>query len=174
MRGEGAAMNESNTLSNVPAIRPFRAVPQPLEVLIEVPELKGCKMARGRTQSRRHAATSRPRRPRTKRRLRREVRFAGCALMALMPIVSACTTGWSSRPSRVVTCSIANTTAENNNLAAVASREQATPRTDSLGATGTVLLSDEATRIGSGKRRGSPCGVSRLPVARRQPGGCGS
>ena len=68
--------------------------------------------------------------------------------MALMPIVSACTMGWSSRPSRVVTCSIANTTAENNNLAAVCiAANMRRLRTDSLGATGTVLLSDEATGL---------------------------
>ncbi len=108
-----------------------------------MPEVKGCKTARGRTRSRRHAATSTADDARrTKRRLRREVRFAGCALLALMPLVSACTLGWSSRPSRVLACSIADTTAENNNLAAVASREQATPRTDSSVAPGAVVLSD--------------------------------
>jgi hypothetical protein len=144
-------MNESNTLSTVPRIRPFRTVLLPLEVLIEVPELKGCQMVRGRTQSPRHAATSPPSFARTRRRLRREVRVAGCALLALMPIVSACTSGWSSRPSRVVACSIANATAESKNLAAFASPDQGHKRgSDALAATRAVLLSDEATGVGPG------------------------
>jgi hypothetical protein len=144
-------MNECDTRSNMPAIRPFRAVPLPLQVLIEVPDLKGYQMVAGRTRSPRRAATSRPRHICTKRRLRREVRVAGCALLALMPIVSACTTGWSSRPSRVVACSIANTTAESDGLAAFAPRNQAlAPGTDPLGTTGAVLLSNEVTGVVQG------------------------
>ena len=144
-------MNESDTLSTMPAIRPFGAVPLPLEALIEVPDLKGFQIARGGTQLPRRAATSRPRHARTRRRLRREVRVAGCALLALMPIVSACTTGWPSRPDRVVVCSIANTTAESNNLAAFAPPDQMHTRgSDALAATGAVLLSDEATGVDPG------------------------
>jgi hypothetical protein len=37
------------------------------------------------------------------------VRLAGCALLALAPIASACTLGWSSRPTRIVACSISDT-----------------------------------------------------------------
>jgi hypothetical protein len=137
-------MKESNTLSTMPAIRSFRAVPLSLEVLIEVPELRGGRMGRGKTQSPWRTATSRPRYVRTKRRLRREVRVAGCALLALMPLVSACTMGWSSRPSRVVACSIAEMTAEKNNLAVSAPRDRVlAPGTNALGATEAVVLSVE-------------------------------
>ena len=45
---------------------------------------------------------------RERRRLRREVRLAGCALLASCPIVSACTLGWSNRPDRILACSISD------------------------------------------------------------------
>ena len=52
-----------------------------------------------------------PSRPRPRRRLRREVRIAGLSVLALVPLVSACTLGWSDRPDRVLACSIAEATA---------------------------------------------------------------
>jgi hypothetical protein len=137
-------MKQSNTLSTMPAIRSFRAVPLSLEVLIELPELRGSRTGRGRTQSPWSKAPSRPRYVRTKRRLRREVRVAGCALLALMPLVSACTMGWSSRPSRVVACSIADVTALKNNLAVAAPSDRGlAPVTNALGANEAVVLSVE-------------------------------
>jgi hypothetical protein len=137
-------MSQSDTLSMMPAIRSDRDLSLSLEVLIEVPELKGSRMGRGKSRSPGRAATSRPKYVSTKRRLRREVRVAGCALLALMPLISACTMGWSSRPGRVVACSIADTTAENNSLAPTAPRDQALQSgTDALGSTGAIVLSVE-------------------------------
>jgi hypothetical protein len=137
-------MSQADTLSTMPAIRSFRAVPLSLDVLIEVPELKGIRPSHGKTQPLWRTKGSRPSLRRSRRRLRREVRVAGCAIMVLMPIVSACTMGWSSRPNRVVACSIADTTAEKNHLAASADRVRASePGTDGLGATGAVVLSTE-------------------------------
>jgi len=142
--GEGAAMSQSDTLSKMPAIRSDRDLSLALEVLIEVPDLKGSRMGRGKVQSPRREATSRPKCVRTKRRLRREVRVAGCALLALMPLVSLCTIGSSSQPSRVVACSIADTIAGRNNLAAKAPRDRALePGTNASRSTGAVVLSVE-------------------------------
>jgi hypothetical protein len=142
--GEGAAMNQSDTLSKMPAIRSDRNLSLALEVLIEVPDLKGSRMGRGRTQPPSQEAISRPRYVRTKRRLRREVRVAGCALLALMPLVSLCTIGSSSQPSRVVACSIADTIAGRNNLAATAPRDRAMePASNASRSTRAVVLSVE-------------------------------
>jgi hypothetical protein len=136
-------MNESMTLATIRAICPLRTVPPPLEILIEVPEAKGCRQ----TRSHRRAASFGPRYTRTKRRLRREVRLAGYSLLALMPIVSACTTGWSSRPGRVVACSIiADTT--NDNLPAFAPSGSASEQGgDALRSTNTVVLSAEGNGV---------------------------
>jgi len=138
-------MKESNTLSTMSAIRSDRDLLLSLEVLIEVPGLKGSRIGHGKTQSLWREATSRPKHRRTKRRLRREVRVAGCALLALIPLVSACTIGWSGQPGRVVACSIADTAADSRSLSASAPRDRAIePGNDSLrGANGAVVLSGE-------------------------------
>jgi hypothetical protein len=155
--GEGAAMKESNTLSTMPAIRPFRAVPLPLDVLIEVPDVRGYRMERGRTRSPGRAATSWTRHARTKRRLRREVRMAGCVLLALMPIVSACTTGWSSRPDRVVACSIGDTAPEHENLAAFSAHERTLERGGNVvESNGPVVLSVEPAGVVPGNDKVVP------------------
>jgi hypothetical protein len=137
-------MSQTDTHSTMPAIRSFRAVPLSLEVLIEVPELKCVRTRRGKTQPRWRANSSRPIPGRARRRLRREVRVAGCALMVLMPIVSACTMGWSNRTSRIVACSIVDTTAENRMPAVAADRDRALePGNDGLGESAAVALSTE-------------------------------
>ncbi len=108
----GATMSQTDTLLTIPSGQTDRAVPRSLASLIEVPEVKRSRqrhvpVARVRPV----AMTGRPSRPRPKRRLRREVRIAGCALLALAPLLSACTVGWSGRPARVLACSIAEATA---------------------------------------------------------------
>ena len=43
-----------------------------------------------------------------RRRLRREVRVTGCALLAFLPFVCVCTLGWQSRSSQLLAASISN------------------------------------------------------------------
>ena len=99
-------MSQAELVTDMPDIRSERTLPRSLAVLIEVPELKTrpIKRARRTVTPRMRIVGRQVARPR--RRLRREVRLASCALMALVPIVSACTLGWSNRPDRIVACSI--------------------------------------------------------------------
>jgi hypothetical protein len=101
-------MSQADLLTAVTANRFERTLPHSLAVLIEVPCIKPLPGARAmRTMPRATRAVARnPHRSR--RRLRREVRLAGCTLMALVPIVSACTLGWSNRPDRIIACSISD------------------------------------------------------------------
>jgi hypothetical protein len=99
-------MSRADVLSTMPVIRSDRGVPRSLAVLIEVPEVKSIRSRRARTSVIGHAESRSPRGGRSKRRLRREVRIAGCALLAMAPLISACTVGWSARPARVLACSI--------------------------------------------------------------------
>jgi len=101
-------MGQADVVIEMPAIRSEESLPGSLAVLIEVPE----------TKARQSTRRLRPAQPRTrvvrrqprlrKRRLRSEVRLAGCALLALIPIVSACTLGWSNHPDRILACSISD------------------------------------------------------------------
>jgi hypothetical protein len=109
-----------------------------------VPELKGALPRCGQTQPHWRANRSRSLPGRSRRRLRREFRVAGCALMVLMPIVSACTMGWSNRPSRIVACSIVDTTAENRIPAVAADRDRVSePGSQAPGESAAVALSTE-------------------------------
>jgi hypothetical protein len=53
----------------------------------------------------------RPSSRRPRRRLRREVRVAGCALLAFMPLVGVCMLGWPGRSSELLAASISDATA---------------------------------------------------------------
>ena len=101
-------MSHADLIADVPLIRSQRTLPRSLAVLIEVPKIKARPSVRswGVVLPRMQVVGRQARRGR--RRLRREVRFAGCALMALVPILSACTLGWSNRPDRILACSIAD------------------------------------------------------------------
>jgi hypothetical protein len=101
-------MSQADLATDTTANRPEETRSPSLAVLIEVPGIDLARVARTpRGMPRRTRTASRPAR-RTRRRLRREVRVAGCAMIALAPIVSVCTLGWSSRPERIVACSIAD------------------------------------------------------------------
>jgi hypothetical protein len=77
--------------------------------------------------------------------------MAGCALLALLPIVSACTSGWSSRPGRVVACSIGDSVAESKNKSAFAQRDgRPQSGTDVVDSNGPVVLSVEPAGVVSG------------------------
>ena len=107
----GAAMSRTDTLLTMPSIRSDRAVPRSLGSLIEVPEVKCGPTRRARPRAVGHWQNRQTSPVRLKRRLRREVRVGGYALLALAPLLAACTLGWSGRPARVLACSIAEATA---------------------------------------------------------------
>jgi hypothetical protein len=92
----------------VPVIGSEGTCTRSLAVLIEVPEVNAHPARRGGTAFSRRATNRRPALNRPKRRLRRQVRWAGCALVTLVPLVSLCTLGWSNRPSRILACSISD------------------------------------------------------------------
>src|SRR5262249_16611609 len=61
-----------------------------------------------RPVARLHARNERSVTRRSRRRLRREIHFAGCAVLGLVPILSACTLEWRDRPNRILACSISD------------------------------------------------------------------
>jgi hypothetical protein len=101
-------MSQAELVTDMPDVRSERTLPRSLVVLIEVPELKSRAIDRARRIPTPRVRTMGRQVARPRRRLRREVRLASCALMALVPIVSACTLGWSNRPDRIVACSISD------------------------------------------------------------------
>jgi hypothetical protein len=103
---EGAAMGQADLMMEMPAIESERVLPSSLAVLIEVPAIQTRSISRPSRPTRRGARFTGRQTPHGRRRLRPRVRLAGCAMMALVPIVSACTIGWSSRPDRILPCSI--------------------------------------------------------------------
>jgi hypothetical protein len=148
----GAAMTQANTLMLRSSIRPDRPVPSSLALLIEVPEVKVGRGRRLHLNLDWHREGRRPSTGRRKRRLRREVRIAGCILLVLAPLVSACTVGWSSGPVRVLACSITDSNAANGNLADRPGALDLVERSDSgpSGLPGVVVLSIEPTTLTPG------------------------
>jgi hypothetical protein len=104
-------MIQTDALPMRPSVRAERSVPSSLAVLIEVPDVKASGPLRGRRRvaDPQHVRRrfSRP----SRRRLRREVRVAGCTLLAFLPLVCVCTLGWLSRSNQVLAASISNETA---------------------------------------------------------------
>jgi hypothetical protein len=98
-------MGQADLMMEMPAIQSERVLPSSLAVLIEVPAIQTRSISRTSRPTRRGARLT-GRQTRHGRRLRPRVRLAGCAVLALVPIVSACTIGWSSRPDRILPCSI--------------------------------------------------------------------
>jgi len=129
----------------MPATRPERAVSRPLAILIEVPAVKGNRLRPARPLAAGHVAGRRPGARRAKRRLRREVRIAGCALLVIVTLVSAGSFGWSSRPARALTCSIADATAGDWAEASAVDPPYATSLTEvpAVGSSKVVVLSIE-------------------------------
>jgi hypothetical protein len=99
-------MSQADLVIDMTANQSEHALPHALAVLIEVPAINPLPIARAPRTIPRGAPTAGQRRRYSRRRLRREVSLAGCALIALVPIVSACTLGWSNRPDRIVACAI--------------------------------------------------------------------
>jgi hypothetical protein len=84
-----------------------QASPHSLTLLIEVPAINPLPITRAHAPLRTMRTTTRQPH-RCRRRLRRQVRLAGCTLLALVPMASACTLGWSNRPDRIVACAISD------------------------------------------------------------------
>ncbi len=145
-------MSQAEVITDMRPIGSGRTLPRSLVVLIEVPELKTRSIAQvPRTVARRIRRVGRQVPP-PRRRLRREIRLASCALIALVPLVSACTLGWSNRPDRILACSISDPlqTEVDREVLAVADRstpanEQTRPATTSPGAV--VLSIEPATAV---------------------------
>ena len=156
-------MIQTDALPMRPSVRAERSVPSSLAVLIEVPDVK----ASGPLRGRRRVADpqhdwrrfSRP----SRRRLRREVRVAGCTLLAFLPLVCVCTLGWLSRSNQVLAASISNETALPQVQLTVQDRiERAQPANsnsavgNSLGLPSVVVLTIEPAVVAPGFDREVP------------------
>jgi hypothetical protein len=107
----GAAMSSTDTLERIPPRTSERAAPRAFISLIEIPDASRPLSARARFTGSKRWDSGQPSRMRTKRRLRREVRLAGYAFLALTPLLAACSLSQPDRPVRVLACSIAEATA---------------------------------------------------------------
>ena len=163
-------MSRADTLLTMPSIGADRGVTPYLGSLIEVPEVRRSPARSARPRVVRHWQSGRPSDVRPKRRLRREVRIAGSALLALAPIFAACTLGWSGRTARVLACSIA----EAGSHAAPGAFDGSVTRRDpsrrsaesDAGFPGIVVLSIEPAVIAPGADTEVPSGLPRLCLAR--------
>jgi hypothetical protein len=90
--------------------------------------------------------------------LRREVRVAGCLLLILAPLISACTLGWSSGPVRVLACSITDTPARAHDVAEGVIATGQVGRLDLArrGTPGVDVLSVEPAALASGTETDVP------------------
>lgn len=103
----GAAMSPTDTLLRDPLPRCEGTAPGAFVSLIEVPDVKRGASRRLRVTGARRWDRGRPSRGPARRKLRHEVKVAGCALLALAPLLAASTLRQSDRPARVLACSIA-------------------------------------------------------------------
>jgi hypothetical protein len=113
-------MNQADLILDLPSISSEPVSSTALPILIAVPKIKVRRGAGSQRVAQPDLQSSGRTVRRGRRRLRREVRFAGCALLALVPIASACTLGWSNRPDRFLACSISDpnqTTADSGGFA---------------------------------------------------------
>ncbi len=121
-----------------------------LAVMIEVPVVKPSPIERVRRINSRTARTVRRASRGSRRHLRREVGLAGCALLALVPIVSACTLGWSNRPDRIVACSIPEPRQGASTMDRVGISEM-TPSDGTDAAMGQAMIASSGTGMFSGE-----------------------
>jgi hypothetical protein len=154
-------MSQADLIMDMPPIRSELTISSSVVVLIAVPEIKRRPSKASQRMAQPHMRiaerTARPGR----RRLRREVRFAGCALLALVPIASACTLGWSSRPDRIVACSISDPLQSNADSDGFADSSR-------LGAlhpsTQPTIVSPQAVALSIERAVAAPGPVSEAPV----------
>jgi hypothetical protein len=150
-------------LTDPAANRSQRVLPHSMAVMIEVPAIKPRPIKhRPRTIFRgAHGVRQRP--YRSRRRLRREVYLAGCTLMALVPIVSACTLGWSNRSNRIVACSISEPfrgegAVDHDGLTEKLppAREEGLAEQAAIDSRGVVMLSSEPAAVVAGSAAETP------------------
>jgi hypothetical protein len=139
-------MSRADVPSTTPTVPSDRALVRPLPVLIEVPQVK-CRGANlARTRAVEYGGARPAWAPRRKRRLRREVRIAGCALLAMGPLLSVCTLGWSSRPARVLACSIGDSSPSDRDFSVPTGRSEPAglPIVPPAGPLGIIVSIDQA------------------------------
>ena len=151
-------MISTDTLLSVPPRTTDRAGLRTFACLIEVPDVRRPRSGRVRPRGLGRWDSGQPSRPRAKRRLRREVRVAGYALLALAPLFGACALGRPDRPARVLACSIAEATAPERVLASNGDpRDAFRPSLDSPGSSpGVVILSSGTVAPASGAESDVP------------------
>jgi hypothetical protein len=139
-------MSQAKLITDMSVARPERPLPLPLVVMIEIPELKTRSTKRTRRTTPRYTHIVRYQDVRPRRRLRRKIRLASIAVMALVPILSACTLGWSNRPDRIIACSLSDPLPyrserddPGNPARASLETEQARPATVAAKITGVVI-----------------------------------
>jgi hypothetical protein len=101
-------MSQPDLVNDMPPIQFEQIISSSLAVLIAVPAIKLQSTTERHQTTRPHIRVRRPATRQARRRLRREVRFAGYVLLGLVPIGSAFTLGSSSRPDRILACSISD------------------------------------------------------------------
>jgi hypothetical protein len=101
-------MNQPGPVINLPSIHPGRTSSSSVAVLIAVPKIKLQKDTASRRVMPPHIQIPGRTHRHRQRRLRREVRLVSYVLLALIPIASACTLGWSNHPDRILACSISD------------------------------------------------------------------
>ena len=151
-------MISTDTLLSVPPRTTDRAGLRTFACLIEVPDVRRPRSGRVRPRGLGRWDSGKPLRPRAKRRLRRELRVAGYALLALAPLFGACALGRPDRPARVLACSIAEATAPEPVLASSSHpRDAYRPSLESPGSSpGVVILSSGAAAPANGAESDVP------------------
>jgi hypothetical protein len=115
-----AAMSPVDVDPTMPATRPERATCGSIALLISVPRVAAPRVRPEGTMRLRPIGRGRsPARP-GRRRLRREVRLAGWALLSLVPLLGAGTLDWGSLRSRVLALPVSIALATNRDRAEVA------------------------------------------------------
>jgi hypothetical protein len=155
-------MSQADLVIDMTANQSEQARPLALAVLIEVPAINPLPIARAPRAVPRRLPKAGQHRRYGRRRLRREVSLAGCALIALVPLVSACTLGWSNRPDRIVACAISDPLHsqvptdrdgffENRPLACESQEGQA-----AIASSGAIVLSTEPAAVAPGSAAETP------------------
>ena len=91
--------------------------------------------------------------------------------MALVPIISACTLGWSNRPDRIIACSISDpfqsqsTTHRDSSIENLSLPRENWTGLSTVASPGVVVLSTEPAVVGTWNRSGDSRNLPRLRAA---------
>jgi hypothetical protein len=147
-------MRQADLLPVAPSVRRQRQADRSLAVLIEVPTVTPRRL-RSRPRSKAVAGntglhdSARPFARRSKRRLRREVRLAGCALLLMAPLVSACGVSWSGRGDGVFRERLGDSMGHDSTLdpGAASERQNGAPRVMVLAIEPAAVIDGEAAGV---------------------------